>query len=330
MESTDTLFEMLDDSTYGFFSKVWGNAIKHASDREFDCLEKYNKADADALKKWLPDKAAEAAANEEIYYEELGASVTKHVLVKMLINLGNADNAQRLCETVPVGFEQSKLWIIPDESQALNRKEANAQRKEAAEMTRKNLVDFFSRVLTPEDVEYAQRKIDAAEMFWGEKNELEKRVKGFGLKKVEATPVLLDIGGKQIVMKVEEFPELAELQGESLIVTDGTTLLGADDKAGVAEIMAMAEFLIKYPEVGHGKIRIGFTPDEEIGCGPDHFDVKLFGADFAYTVDGGALGERKKHPSRQRKGEDDQFHPDRPGVPKFVARLRKSRVYGRV
>ena len=206
MESTDTLFEMLDDSTYGFFSKVWGNAIKHASDREFDCLEKYNKADADALKKWLPDKAAEAAANEEIFYEELGASVTKHVLVKMLINLGNADNAQRLCETVPVGFEQSRLWIIPDESQALNRKEANAQRKEAAEMTRKNLVDFFSRVLTPEDVEYAQRKIDAAEMFWGEKNELEKRVKGFGLKKVEATPVLLDIGGKQIVMKGGYFP----------------------------------------------------------------------------------------------------------------------------
>jgi len=206
MESTDTLFEMLDDSTYGFFSKTWGNAIKHASDREFDCLEKYNKADADALKKWLPDKAAEAAANEEIYYEDLGASVTKHVLVKMLINLGNADNAQRLCETVPVGFEKSKLWIVPDESQALNRKEANAQRKEAAEMTRKNLVDFFSRVLTPADVEYAQRKIDAAEMFWGEKNEMEKRVKGFGLKKVEATPVMLEIGGKQVVMKGGYFP----------------------------------------------------------------------------------------------------------------------------
>ncbi|MBP5281627.1 MAG: peptidase T [Lachnospiraceae bacterium] len=96
---------------------------------------------------------------------------------------------------------------------------------------------------------------------------------------------------KQIIMKVSEFPELAELKGQSLVVTDGTTLLGADDKAGVAEIMEMASFLIKYPEVGHGKIRVAFTPDEEIGCGPDHFDVKLFGADFAYTVDGGALGE---------------------------------------
>ena len=96
---------------------------------------------------------------------------------------------------------------------------------------------------------------------------------------------------KQIVMKVEEFPELKELVGEDLIVTDGTTLLGADDKAGVAEIMAMAEFLMKYPEIKHGKIRIGFTPDEEIGCGPDHFDLERFGADYAYTVDGGALGE---------------------------------------
>ena len=96
---------------------------------------------------------------------------------------------------------------------------------------------------------------------------------------------------KQIVMKVEEFPELAELEGQSLVVTDGTTLLGADDKAGVAEIMTMAAFLLKYPEIGHGKLRIGFTPDEEIGCGPDHFNIELFGADFAYTVDGGALGE---------------------------------------
>ena len=106
------------------------------------------------------------------------------------------------------------------------------------------------------------------------------------IKKYDGKDVVLN-KRKQIVMKVEEFPELKELVGESLIVTDGTTLLGADDKAGVAEIMTMAEFLIKYPEIGHGKIRIGFTPDEEIGCGPDHFDVKLFGADYAYTVDGG-------------------------------------------
>lgn len=96
---------------------------------------------------------------------------------------------------------------------------------------------------------------------------------------------------KQIVMKVADFPELPSYKGKRLIVTDGTTLLGADDKAGIAEIMAMAEYLLAHPEIPHGKIRVGFTPDEEVGAGADYFDVKLFGADYAYTVDGGRLGE---------------------------------------
>ena len=94
-----------------------------------------------------------------------------------------------------------------------------------------------------------------------------------------------------LTMRVEEFPELAFFKGHTLIHTDGTTLLGADDKAGVAEIMTAAEYLMAHPEVRHGKIRIGFTPDEEVGRGVDFFDVKAFGADFAYTVDGGPIGE---------------------------------------
>lgn len=97
--------------------------------------------------------------------------------------------------------------------------------------------------------------------------------------------------GLGIVMKTADFPELREYQGKSLIVTDGTTLLGADDKAGVAEIMTMAEYLLSHRDVPHGKLRIGFTPDEEVGAGADHFDVELFSADCAYTVDGGKLGE---------------------------------------
>lgn len=97
--------------------------------------------------------------------------------------------------------------------------------------------------------------------------------------------------GLGIVMKTADFPELKEYQGKSLIVTDGTTLLGADDKAGVAEIMTMAEYLLSHGDVPHGKLRIGFTPDEEVGAGADHFDVELFSADCAYTVDGGKLGE---------------------------------------
>ncbi len=96
---------------------------------------------------------------------------------------------------------------------------------------------------------------------------------------------------KQVVMRVADFPDLASCQGKRLIVTDGTTLLGADDKAGVAEIMAMASWLLQHPEIAHGKVRIGFTPDEEVGAGADHFNVELFGADYAYTVDGGPLGE---------------------------------------
>ncbi len=94
-----------------------------------------------------------------------------------------------------------------------------------------------------------------------------------------------------LTMRVAEFPELAFFKGHTLIHTDGTTLLGADDKAGVAEIMTAAEHLMKHPEIKHGKIRIGFTPDEEIGRGVDFFDVATFGADFAYTVDGGMEGE---------------------------------------
>ncbi len=96
---------------------------------------------------------------------------------------------------------------------------------------------------------------------------------------------------KNIVLSPEEFPELANYLGQDLIVTDGTTLLGADDKAGIAEIISAVAHLQSHPEIKHGKIRIAFNPDEEIGQGAHKFDVKLFGADFAYTMDGGAVGE---------------------------------------
>lgn len=110
------------------------------------------------------------------------------------------------------------------------------------------------------------------------------------IEKYDGKDIVLKAGG-EAVLRVQDFPEMAAFVGQDLIVTDGTTLLGADDKAGIAEIMAMAEYLLGHPEVKHGKIRIGFTPDEEIGRGADYFDVGLFGADFAYTVDGGVLGE---------------------------------------
>jgi len=94
-----------------------------------------------------------------------------------------------------------------------------------------------------------------------------------------------------IVLSPKTSPELSKYIGQNLITTDGTTLLGADDKAGVAEIITAIEYLVAHPEVPHGEIRIGFTPDEEVGRGPHHFDVAKFNADFAYTIDGGAIGE---------------------------------------
>jgi tripeptide aminopeptidase len=96
---------------------------------------------------------------------------------------------------------------------------------------------------------------------------------------------------KNIVMSPSDFPELLNHIGEDLIVTDGNTLLGADDKAGVAEIVSAMKYLVDHPEIEHGKIRIGFTPDEEIGRGADKFDVAKFGAAWAYTMDGSELGE---------------------------------------
>lgn len=96
---------------------------------------------------------------------------------------------------------------------------------------------------------------------------------------------------KELTLSPVLFPELKEHIGHTLITTDGTTLLGADDKAGIAEIMTAVEYLVQHPEMKHGTIKIGFTPDEEIGRGVDFFDVKKFSADFAYTMDGGGSGE---------------------------------------
>lgn len=106
----------------------------------------------------------------------------------------------------------------------------------------------------------------------------------------DGNPIILN-EELNITLNPSEFPELSNYIGKTLIVTDGTTLLGADDKAGIAEIITLVMYFLEHPEIPHGPIRIGFTPDEEVGCGTDHFDLKQFDADFAYTVDGGALGE---------------------------------------
>ena len=110
------------------------------------------------------------------------------------------------------------------------------------------------------------------------------------IKNYQGGDIVLNVE-KKVVLSPKTFPKLNTMIGADLLVTDGTTLLGADDKAGDAEIMAMAEYLLTHPEVKHGEILIGFTPDEEIGEGADFFDVADFGAEVAFTVDGGTLGE---------------------------------------
>ncbi len=96
---------------------------------------------------------------------------------------------------------------------------------------------------------------------------------------------------EKIILSPKEFPELLNYKGQDLITTDGTTLLGSDDKAGIAAIMTAIQYLVENPDIKHGNIKIAFTPDEEIGRGTDHFDVTAFGADFAFTIDGGEIGE---------------------------------------
>lgn len=117
-----------------------------------------------------------------------------------------------------------------------------------------------------------------------------KHVKPRIVKNYDGKEILLN-KEENIVLSPEEFPELLNYLGQDLIVTDGTTLLGADDKAGIAEIISAVAYLQAHPEIKHGKIRIAFNPDEEIGQGAHKFDVEKFGAEFAYTMDGGAVGE---------------------------------------
>lgn len=117
-----------------------------------------------------------------------------------------------------------------------------------------------------------------------------KHVRPRIVKDYDGADIVLN-AGENIVLSPGEFPELNNYLGQDLIVTDGTTLLGADDKAGIAEIITAVAYLQGHPEIKHGKIRIAFNPDEEIGLGAHKFDVGLFGAEFAYTMDGGAVGE---------------------------------------
>lgn len=195
LRNSDNLFEMLDNWTYGWFSKHFGEAVRRCADVEAELTMKYEDATRQAYKEWLPDKAAMKAANKAVHYDELGTSVNKHTLIKLAINLGNESNAAKLCSTAVNStyrewFSNSPLWVDDDVIQ-----------------TKKNLLEFLGRVLTAEDWRYAQKKIDIANMFWQQMSELEYRDKGFRPPKVEAYPEIITLAdGQQIVFRGGYFP----------------------------------------------------------------------------------------------------------------------------
>jgi len=198
-QTLDNFLERMDGWHFGFFSRHFGDAIKHANDNEFNHIEAYQKRKTEIEQAWCPDDATLAEKAQDVYYEELGASASKFVLTKMLMNLGNEGNARKLCSSYPSeALRGSSLWVFPD---------GLLSKEEAIEQTKENLLEFLGRVLTKEDIAYAQAKIDLAGMYWGEMADLERRTKGFTPKKVEAYPVTLTLSnGEQIVFRGGYFP----------------------------------------------------------------------------------------------------------------------------
>ena len=206
--NTDNFFEMMDGWTYGFFSKTFGGRIKECNDNEARKIMEVMERFAAAIKKWLPDKAAEKEADRKFVSKELGGIIVdKYVLTRMLMNLGNEGNARVLCTTPPLGMEHSQLWVWP---------EGNISKPEAIERTKENLLNYLGKMLTKEDIEYAQAVIDIAGLYWDEQVAMEKQDKGFAPPKVEALPVEITLAdGSKIIFKGGYFPLVRDGQGGS-------------------------------------------------------------------------------------------------------------------
>lgn len=214
----DNLFEWMDKWSYGFFSKVFGEQIKHCNDHEAELTMAWKNRVTAAQKEWLPDAAAKREADRRFYSDELGCDVDKHVLVRLLMNLGNEGNARVLCSRPPNAMAGSKLWVYP---------EGNITYEQAVMETKANLLTYLGENLTVADIQYAQDMIDAANMYWEEFSALEKRTKGFAPKKVEALPVEITLAdGTSVVFKGGYFPLIrdgefgSKPQGQDVIVSD--------------------------------------------------------------------------------------------------------------
>ena len=240
-QTLDNFLEKMDGWHYGFFSKCFGDAIKHANDNEFVHLEAYQKRKAEIENAWCPTQETIEAAGKDVYYEELGASANKFVLTKMLMNLSNEGNARKLCRSYPSeALRGSSLWVFPDG--LLSKDEAIAQTKE-------NLIEFLGRVLTKEDITYAQAKIDLAGMYWGEMADLDRRTRGFTPKKVEAYPITLRLAtGEEVVFRGGYFPLIRN--GEMGSHPAGVLPVSETDAKQGKNVRTM------YTDTGHMKARV--------------------------------------------------------------------------
>lgn len=193
MMTLDNLVRRMDGWTEGYFTKTFLPMIKHSGDKYAQLMEQYRDRAQAAAVKWLKDRNARMAAFEPKYYKELGASTNKLVLVKMAANLGNDGNMRVLCGARPAIAKDSKLWVIAGENGN------NISKDEAIALTRQNLVEFLSRNLTKEDIEYAQSLIDNCEASWPELAQVNIRTKGYAPEQVKATPVAFTLGNGEVV-----------------------------------------------------------------------------------------------------------------------------------
>ena len=227
--NADTLFEKMDGWKRGFFSKAWYGLLKHCADREAAITMDFEERNAAAKKAWLPDRKARKDAAEKRHYDELGASVDKFTLVQMLCNLGNEGNARRICETPPLGFEGSKLWVRPNEQ---------ISKDAAFEQTRENLLAFLGKVLTKADIEYAQAKTDNCDRYWSQLAEVNLRTKGFEPERVEATPAVLTLeNGEMVKFKGGYFPLVRD--GRNGSRPQNVNALAATDEKPAGNISTM-------------------------------------------------------------------------------------------
>lgn len=210
--NADSMFEKMDNWTQGYFSKAWYGMLKHCADKEALLVMDREERDTSAKKKWLQSLSEKGgllgelqgrkAVGQKRYYEELGASCDKATLIQMACNLGNDSNAKRLCETTPLGFKNSSLWIKPN---------AQINADEAIKLTKQNLLDFLGKALTKADLEYAQAKIDNCDRFWRQLAEVNRKTKGFAPQKVEAVPVAITLAnGEKVLLKGGYFPLVSD------------------------------------------------------------------------------------------------------------------------